>query len=702
MRRGPAPHPGATGNSLLADDPGRRRGRRRTLVLTALVALVLTGVGLATYLSVRGHVINSLSEKLLTIQSSQEAAIRLWQQNERASVRGWAYEPGLRAGVLELTDGDGGGTEDDGDARAIIHEGLQGLLTAEDAFGYLVADRLGRILASSAERVVGKELAPAGIALLRDVLAGEANVTTPFVVSDFFYGDVTFADQPVVVKAAPVRNREREPVAALVVAVAPAEFSSLVNLGQFGETGETYAVSPRGWILSRSRMQDQLRELELVPDEADGAAVFAFQIRDPGGDMTRGFRPTLPASGLALTLAAASVTDGQSGINLEGYRDFRGVRVMGTWRWLEDLQLGLITEIDYREAMAPLKPLTAAFVGLFGLAAISAAGLVAYARIVERLRRRIDEVTQLGQYTLLEKIGEGGMGKVYRARHALLARDTAVKLLKRDAMSDEAIQRFEQEVQMTARLRHPNTVQIYDFGRTPEGIFYYAMEYLDGYDLARLIELTGPLPADRVVHILRQACRSLREAHAVGLIHRDIKPMNLIVSAVGGEYDVVKVLDFGLVKDVSLPDAGMTAMNVIPGTPPYIAPERMKAGAKIDGRVDIYALGAVAFNLLTGAQAYDGDTALDIAYKAMHEPPRRPSSVEGQAIPPALDDLVLAALARDPADRPADIETLLAALDRIAAALPWDARQAAEWWAAQAPPAAARDDGSDAAAPAAT
>jgi hypothetical protein len=669
------------------------------LLLTAVVALVLVCVGLVTYLGVRSHVMDAQSDKLLTIQGSQEAAIRLWLQNERASVRGWAYEPGLRAGVIELTDGDGGSTGDDVDARARIREGLQGLLTAEDAVGYLVADRLGRILASSADRIVGRDLAPAGIALLRDVLDGEANVTTPFVVSDFFYGDVTIADQPVVVKAAPVRNRAGEPVAALVVAVGPAEFSDLVGLGRFGRTGETYAVSPRGWMLSRSRMQDQLREIGLVPDDAGGSAVFAFQIRDPGGDMTRGFRPTLPASGLPLTLAAASVTDGQSGIELGGYRDYRGVRVMGTWRWLDDLQLGLITEIDYREAMAPLTPLTAAFIGLFGLAALAAGGLVVYARIVERLRRRIDEVTQLGQYTLLEKIGEGGMGKVYRARHALLARDTAVKLLKPDAMSDEAIQRFEQEVQITARLRHPNTVQIYDYGRTPEGVFYYAMEYLDGYDLARLIELDGPLAADRVVHILRQACRSLREAHAVGLIHRDIKPMNLIVSAAGGEYDVVKVLDFGLVKNVSLPDTGMTAMNVIPGTPPYIAPERMKSGAAIDGRADIYALGAVAFNLLTGAQAYEGDTALDIAYKAMHEPPRRPSAVGDRTIPPALDDLVLATLAHDPADRPADIETLLAALDRIAAALPWDVRRAADWWAAHAPPSAARADGPAAAAP---
>ena len=685
---GPKPgHPKTTaGDSLLRKDlAGRLASRRRTLMLGTGIASVLLIFGAATYMQVRSHIIEAISEKLLTIQNSQEAAIRLWQRNERASVRGWAYEPDLREAVLELTDPDGGVTGPDSDARARIALGLAGLLTAERAVGHLIVDRASRVIAASDEELIGREMTPGGIEFMRRVLDGEAEVTTPFIIRDFFYDDIAIAGSPVVVKAAPVRNRERETVAALMVAVEPTEFADLVDAGRFGDSGESYAVSPRGWMLSRSRMTDQLKDIGLVPADADATSIFAFQIRDPGGDMTGGFRPSLPASGLALTLAAASVTNGESGIDLEGYRDFRGVRVMGTWRWLDDLSLGLITEIDYDEAMGPLRPLIVAFASLFGLAALAGTGLFLYARIVQRLRKRIDEVTQLGQYTLLERIGEGGMGKVYRARHALLARDTAVKLLKPDVVSEETVSRFEQEVQLTAKLRHPNTVQIFDFGRTPEGIFYYAMEYLEGYDLSQLLEISGPVAPGRAVHILSQVCHSLREAHAAGLVHRDIKPMNIILCALGGELDFVKVVDFGLVKDIGTGDKGMTALNVIPGTPPYIAPERMKPGMHIDGRADIYALGAVCFNLLTGEQAFDGDTALDIAYKAMHEEPRRPSEHTAQTIPPALDDLVLKCLARDPDERPSTIESLLASLEDVARSAPWDEDLAAVWWATHPP-----------------
>jgi hypothetical protein len=680
---GPATAAGATAPPTEADRD--RAARRRQALLVAIVALVLALVGALTYFNVRIHIVESISEKLLTIQNTQEAAIRLWQENERDSVRGWAYEPDLRAAMLELTDDDGGATDFDSEARERIGSGLRGLLTAEDAIAYVVTDRGGRIVAASDERSLGRGLASSGIELLDSVAADGAQVTAPVVLGETFYHDLELPRTPVVIKAAPVQNAGGDTVAVLLVAVHSGEFGELLDLGRFGATGETYAVGPDGWMLSRTRKKFQLAEIGLIPSDANASTIYAFRIRDPGGDMTRGFRPTLPPAGLPLTLAAASVTAGGTGMELEGYRDFRGVRVIGAWRWLPDLSIGLVTELDRREAMAPLRPLVTVFIGLFAVAALASAGLLVYARIARRLRRRIDEVTRLGQYRLVEKIGEGGMGKVYRARHDLLARDTAVKLLKPDVVTEDAIRRFEREVQLTARLRHPNTIQIYDFGRTTEGLFYYAMEYLDGYDLSRLIELTGPLPPDRVVHILRQACRSLREAHGAGLIHRDIKPMNLIVCAFGGEYDLVKVLDFGLVKDVSVPDAGMTELNVIPGTPPYIAPERMTPGATVDGRVDIYALGAVAFNLLTAAEVFDGETSLDVAHKALHEDPRRPSELEVQSIPEQLDELVVRMLARDPDGRPPDVATVLAGLDRIAGTLPWDRARSAAWWADHPP-----------------
>ena len=206
------------------------------------------------------------------------------------------------------------------------------------------------------------------------------------------------------------------------------------------------------------------------------------------------------------------------------------------------------------------------------------------------------------------------------------------------------------------------------------------MEYLDGYDLATLLELTGPLPAGRTIHVLRQVCLSLREAHDAGLIHRDVKPNNIILCARGGEYDVVKVVDFGLVKDVSVKDRGVTQMNVIPGTPPYIAPERMKDGGDIDARVDIYALGAVGFGLLTGEPVHDGETSVEIAYKAMHEEAARPSERRATGVPDSLDTLIHSMLARDPEKRPASIGAVLAELDEIAEVMEWDQLQAAAWW----------------------
>ncbi len=692
MRHAKGSDQGTHGGAFLGEEKRRRRMRRRNILVTSGVAIALLVFGALIYLQVRSHIIESLSKNLRDIQNSQEAVIRLWMANQRSTAQGWANEPDLRAAMLELTDSDGGQTKPDSDARERVAAGLQGLLIGQQAVGYLVVDRAGKIAAASEPSLVGRDMPPGTTELLRSVLKGDPQVTAPFMLADVFAQHVEDGRRPVVVKAAPVRNRAREPVAALIVAIDPVEFSELSKLGRFGDTGETYAINPEGLMMSQSRFLEQSKEIGLIPDNVDATTILTFQIRDPGGDLTRGYRPELPPSGLPLTLAAASVTNGEAGIHLEGYRDYRGIRVMGTWRWMDDLGFGLITEIDYHEALRPLRPLIVACASLFGLVVLAAIGLLIYGRIVQRLKSRIAEVTQLGQYTLLEKIGEGGMGKVYRARHALLARDTAVKLLKPEAVSEQTVQRFEQEVQNTAQLRHPNTVEIYDFGRTADGIFYYAMEYLDGYDLARLIEVAGQLPPGRIVHIMQQVCLSLREAHRAGLIHRDIKPMNIILCARGGEFDAVKVVDFGLVKDVAVPDRGMTAMNVIPGTPPYIAPERLKSNAAIDGRVDIYALGAVGFNMLTARQPFEGDSDLEIAYKAMHDDPRRPSECTDQDIPPALDDLILATMARNPDARPRNIEEVLERLDAIAVSVPWNRRLAAEWWEAHPPALPAAKD----------
>lgn len=292
--------------------------------------------------------------------------------------------------------------------------------------------------------------------------------------------------------------------------------------------------------------------------------------------------------------------------------------------------------------------------------------------------RRIATSTQFGQYTIGEKIDAGGMGEIYRASHAMLRRPAALKLLKPERVGAENLRRFETEVRHTANLTHPNTVAIYDYGRTPEGVFYYAMEFLDGIDLERLVREDGPLPAGRVVHILRQICGALDEAHALGLIHRDVKPSNLILCLRGRTPDVAKIVDFGLVMELRGDDGG--AGRRIEGTPAYISPEAVNAPAEVGPASDLYGLGAVAYYLLTGQRVFEGASSWSLCAKHVSAPPPPPSSRTVLPIPPQLEALVLRCLAKSPADRPASARTLAAELAALTDVPAWDEDQAMLWW----------------------
>jgi serine/threonine-protein kinase len=299
------------------------------------------------------------------------------------------------------------------------------------------------------------------------------------------------------------------------------------------------------------------------------------------------------------------------------------------------------------------------------------------------LRRRVEEARRLGQYTLEAKLGEGGMGTVYRARHAMLRRPTAIKLLPPERTGGSSLERFEREVQATALLSHPNTVQVYDFGRTPDGIFYYAMEYLEGVDLDTLVRGFGPQPPGRVVHVLGQVAGALGEAHRAGLIHRDVKPGNVILCERGGAPDVAKVVDFGLVRDLSQ-ERRLTesALDVITGTPLYLSPEAITAPLRIDGRSDLYAVGALGYFLLTGRNPFEGATVVEVCAHHLHTTPERPSARLGQPVPGDLEDVVLACLEKSPARRPQSAQELLERLESCASAGEWGERQARAWWRA--------------------
>jgi serine/threonine-protein kinase len=299
--------------------------------------------------------------------------------------------------------------------------------------------------------------------------------------------------------------------------------------------------------------------------------------------------------------------------------------------------------------------------------------------IIFGLQRAVQQARQLGQYTLEAKIGEGGMGVVYRGRHAMLRRPTALKLLPSERAGAGTIGRFEREVQITSTLTHPNTVAIYDYGRTPENVFYYAMEYLVGADLERLVQRDGPQPLGRVRHVLGQVLGALAEAHALGIIHRDIKPSNIFLCERGLISDFVKVLDFGLAREFDPGQSGPTQAGQLTGTPLYMSPEQI-LGGPIDGRSDLYALGAVMYYLLTGTAVFSGTTAVEVCAHHLHSSVEPPSERLGRSVPAAFERLVLACLEKDPAHRPQNAASLLASLEACSDVAAWTPADAESWW----------------------
>jgi serine/threonine-protein kinase len=324
------------------------------------------------------------------------------------------------------------------------------------------------------------------------------------------------------------------------------------------------------------------------------------------------------------------------------------------------------------------------------LAALLGFATVTSLRTITRLRRQVEKV---GPYRLVARLGRGAMGVVWEARHALLRRPTAVKLLAPGTEGERSLARFEREVQLTAGLTHPSTIAIYDYGRTADGVFYYAMELLHGINLLQLVDLDGPLPPGRVVHLLRQACGALTEAHAAGLIHRDIKPANLMVCLYGGIPDFLKVLDFGLVKDVAAVggapegraaenagDAGLSQDGSLLGTPLYMAPEGMSDPTHVDARADIFALGAVGYFLLTGKSPFPGRTAIEVFGMERQGPPSPLSLAARHPVPSSLDETIGRCLAFRREDRPGSAEALDAMLEACVVAPPWKVEDARAWW----------------------
>jgi eukaryotic-like serine/threonine-protein kinase len=320
---------------------------------------------------------------------------------------------------------------------------------------------------------------------------------------------------------------------------------------------------------------------------------------------------------------------------------------------------------------------------------VCAAIAVVPSRIMTQLGRHVQRARELGSYRLVELIGRGGMGEVWRASHRMLARPAAIKLIKPELVgapdrsaAAAVIQRFRREAEAASFLESPHTIRLYDFGETRAGTFYFAMELLDGLDLESLVRRHGALPPDRVVHILRQACDSLAEAHDRGLVHRDVKPANIYLCRLGRDHDFVKVLDFGLVKydrDHSVMDTIKTSTELTTGTPAYMAPETA-SGEAVDRRADLYALGCVAYWLLTAQLVFEADNPLRMLIQHIQAEPVPPGLRAGIVLPERLERLIMRCLVKDPTGRPASADEILAELELVELDRPWDQARAREWW----------------------
>jgi serine/threonine-protein kinase len=678
---------------------------RRNAVLGA-AALLLAALAAWAYFGVRDSLRQIRAAELATVLDAEAKALQLWIDQQRKDAARWAAEPRVRAAVGRLAalseeHRSPGDALWDAPERAALFELLQPFLGESGAATVNVVSRGGAVLLSRYRDYTGARLSPEANRLLAPVLAGETRFLRPLREAERVLASPSSAfDRPVLWAAAPVRGSDGQVIATLGFArYADEEFARILSVARPGATGEAYAFDPTGTMLSQSRFADELKAAGLLPADARGGAILNVRVRDPGGELARGHRPELTPEAWPLTRLAAEAiaarprTDPAAlrGVILDPYRNYRGARVIGAWAWLPDYDLGVAVEVGAREAYAPLTYLLVLFGVAFGLLVLAVPAALLSSFSVLRLKRQVGEARRLGPYTLEREIGEGGMSRVYLAQHALLKRPTAVKMLKPSIATDEMIARFEREVQLASQLSHPNTIEIYDYGRTRDGVFFYAMEYLDGITLEELVNRGGPVPATRVIAILRQLCGSLREAHNRGLIHRDIKPQNVMLCERGGEYDVVKVLDFGLVKDLDRPDPrDITQFMKVLGTPVYMAPERIRNPADADVRADIYSVGALAYYLLTGRKVFEAQTDLDLTNQVLNAPPPRPSENTTQEIPEELDILVVRCLAKSPAERPQRMEDLLVVIYVLSAWYPWSQTKATDWWEAhRAQPAAA-------------
>lgn len=657
-----------------------------------VAALILGIIGVWLRVKMEGATKQQIADMLQTILNANTEALRSWSVTMKTDAENLAEDDRVRELIVGLIQQAKSSQQVQAalltaPQLSALRAHLKPVLERRGFSGFVVMDTNYLVVASGRDQLVGMQ-SPAGYTeQFASCLAGKALVTRPFP------SVALLPDQqgnlrvgvPTMFAVAPVRSADGQIIATLGLRIAPdTDFTRILATARAGQTGETYAFGRDGRQLSESRFGNDLKRLGLIPDTEEARSTLALELLDPLVDLNQGRQSPQRRPELQFIHSVREAIKRHRGVDANGYRDYRGVKVVGAWMWVDDFDMGLTTQMDRAEAFRALRILREGFWSIFALLMIVAVLVYVLMRIANRLQRAAWKaalkVKQLGQYALDDKIGEGEFGAVYRAHHALMRRPVAVKLLHTEKLNLDSSARFEREVQLTSQLTHPNTITVYDYGRTPEGIFYYAMEYLDGLTLNQLVKRYGAQPEGRVISILRQVCGSLAEAHAIGLVHRDIKPANIFLTQRGGVADFVKVLDFGLVKSLDAESVELTMGAATLGTPLYMSPEAVLQPNAVDARSDLYSLGAVGYFLVTGEPLFNGLALGEVLLHQVKEMPMRPSERLGKPVSRDLEELLMRCLAKDPAARPVNARELDEALGRCQSAGNWTRDLTEEWW----------------------
>jgi len=673
-------------------------GRARRSAIVAIICALLTGLSIWVYLGVERSVRELRAQSLPALLEAKTRSLEVLIDERRADAERLARQGDLASLTLDLARRSL--AQPDRTAElctspeiAQWRELVRPFAELEGLAAINAIDRSGRIVASTLDGTCGQS-AQARISAprLAEVLAGRTQFIRPFAQDPLLVAAPPFLrDRPLAWVEAPVHDDQGTVIAALGFArFIDSEFQAILAARRTGSTDDAYAFDERGIFLSEPRFTDRM-------NGQGGKAAFTRAAKEPGSD---GTMLTLPVeAALAVSnLRAPAGSSRFSGVVLDSYRNYAGDDVIGAWRWLPDARIGVVAEIGVGEAYAPLFYVRAALGATLALFVLTAAFAAWSALALIRSAKAPAAGRRLGAYKLERPLAEGGMATVHFARHALLKRPTAVKILKRHLATDENLARFEREVRLASELSHPNTVEIYDFGHTPDGLFYYAMEFIDGLTLTELVQKDGPLPVERARRIALQVGHALVEIHGRGMIHRDLKPDNVMITERGALPDFAKLVDFGIGKrlDARGPNAHpddereLTRAIRLLGTPAYMSPERIGDAGALDPRTDLYGLGGILFFLIAGRPPFYHPDEGQMLRDVVATPAPRLSELSARALPAALDRLCAWCLEKDPAARPANVREVIALLESFSAD-DWGDVQAAAWWAAwhQAQPAPA-------------